>query len=203
MIKYLSLDLQGTLSDSKFSDYYWLEILPKKYSEYFNVSVIEAKKVLKEKFKEYGVYNILYYDDKYWSDYLKFNTIYELEKSKIKPEINKELYEFVSSIKLPKIIISTTTNLFINYELKNKINIFDKIYSCVDCFEIGGKTKELYEKICNDLNIEPEEMLHIGDNKLMDIENAEKAGIKTILFNNDTKEVIKEIKNIWRYNYDS
>ena len=41
MIKYLSLDLQGTLSDSKFSDNYWLEILPKKYSEYFKISINE------------------------------------------------------------------------------------------------------------------------------------------------------------------
>lgn len=59
MIKYLSLDLQGTLSDSKFSDYFWLEILPRKYSEFFKVSVDEAKCILKEKFKEYGVYQQL------------------------------------------------------------------------------------------------------------------------------------------------
>lgn len=194
MIKYLSLDLQGTLSDSKFSDYYWLEIIPKKYSEHFNISVDEAKKVLKDKFKEYGVYNILYYDDKYWSDYLKFNTTQELINSQIQPEINKELYEFITDIKLPKIIISTTTNLFINYELKDKVKIFDKIYSCVDYFKTGGKTKEVYEKICSQLNIKPEEMLHIGDNKLMDIKNAKEAGVTTILFDNNTKDVIKEIK---------
>lgn len=194
MIKVLSLDLQGTLSNSKFSDNYWLEILPKKYSQQYKISIEEAKNILKEKFKEYGIYNILYYDDKYWSNYLKFDTREELEKNNIKPEINMELYNFISTIKLPKIIISTTTQLFIEIELKEKLKAFDKIYSCVDYFKTGGKTKEIYEKICKELNIKPNEMLHIGDNKIMDIENAKQAGINTILFNDNTQNVIEKIK---------
>ena len=194
MIKYLSLDLQGTLSDSKFSDNYWLEIIPKKYSEYFKISINEAKEILKNKFKEYGVYNILYYDDKYWSEYLKFSTNEELNNSNIKPNINKELYEFISNIKLPKIIISTTTNLFIEYELQDKMKEFYKIYSCVDYFKTGGKTKEIYEKVCEELNVKPKEILHIGDNRLMDIDNAKLAGINTILYDGNTEEVINNIK---------
>lgn len=194
MIKVLSLDLQGTLSNSKFSDNYWQEILPIKYSQQYKISIEEAKNILKEKFKEYGIYNILYYDDKYWSNYLKFGTREELEKNNIKPEINMELYNFISTIKLPKIIISTTTQLFIEIELKEKLKAFDKIYSCVDYFKTGGKTKEIYEKICKELNIKPNEMLHIGDNKIMDIENAKQAGVNTILFNNDTQNIIEKIK---------
>ncbi len=194
MIKILSLDLQGTLSASKFSDNYWLEILPQKYSHQYKISIEEAKNILKEKFKEYGIYNILYYDDKYWSNYLKFDTREELDKCNIKPEIDMELYDFISTIKLPKIIISTTTNLFIEIELKEKQKEFDKIYSCVDYFKTGGKTKQIYEKICKELKVKPNEILHIGDNKIMDIENAQKAGINTILFSNNTQEVIQKIK---------
>lgn len=194
MIKYLSLDLQGTLSNSKFSDYFWLEILPKKYSEFFKISIDEAKNILKDKFKKYGVYNILYYDDKYWSNYLGFDTRQELEKCSEKPEINVLLYNFINSLKLPKIIISTTTNLFIEFELKDKIHIFDKVYSCVDCFKIGGKTKSVYENICEELKVKPNEVLHIGDNKLMDIDNAKLAGINTVFFDGDVKKVINEIK---------
>ncbi len=194
MIKYLSLDLQGTLSSSKFSDNYWLEILPHKYSEKYNITIEESKNILKEKFKEYGIYNILYYDDKYWSNYLKFDTKKELEKNNITPEINMELYNFINKIKLPKIIISTTTQLFIEIELRERIKTFDKVYSCVDYFKVGGKTKEVYEKICKELKVKPNEILHIGDNKIMDIENAKLAGINVILFNNNTQDVIEKIK---------
>lgn len=193
MIKVLSLDLQGTLSDSKFSDYYWMELLPKKYSEKFDISVDEAKQVLKEKFKEYGIYNILYYDDKYWSNYLEFNTLDELKRFDIKPEIDKELYNLVFNINLPKIIISTTTNLFIEYELNNHINDFLKVYSCVDYFNVGGKTDKVFKKVCNELNVLPNEVLHIGDSKRMDYENAKKAGVNAILYKGNIDELKKEL----------
>lgn len=195
MIKYLSLDLQGTLSNSEFSDYYWMEILPKKYSEHFNTSINEAKQILKTKFKEYGIYNILYYDDNYWSRYLKFDTNKELIECGVKPKINQELFGFISDLKLPKIIISTTTQLFIDFELREKVKVFDKIYSCVDYFKVGGKTKEVYEKIYEELKVKPNEILHIGDNQVMDIDNAKLAGINTIFFDNNTEKVIEEIRN--------
>lgn len=194
MIKYLSLDLQGTLSNSEFSDYYWMEILPQKYSEHFDVSIDEAKQILKTKFKEYGIYNILYYDDNYWSEFLKFDTNKELIECGVKPKINQELFDFISSLRLPKIIISTTTQFFIDFELKDKVKVFDKIYSCVDYFKVGGKTKEVYEKICEELKVKPNEILHIGDNQVMDIDNAKFAGINTILFDNNTEKVIEEIR---------
>lgn len=196
MIKYISLDLQGTLSDSKFSDNYWLEIIPQKYSEKYNISIKEAKEVLKQKFKEYGIYNILYYDDKYWANNLEFDTLKELQESRIIPKLNKELFEFIEKLNIPKIIISTTTNLFINYELGDKIDVFENTYSCVDDFGIGGKTRKVYENIAKELGVKTSEILHIGDNRIMDIENAKKAGVNTILFCDDTKRTIEEIKEV-------
>ena len=194
MIKILSLDLQGTLSDSKFSDYFWLELLPKKYAQKFNLSIQEAKDILKQKFKEYGVYNILYYDDKYWSNYLDFNTLEELKKFENQPQIDNKLYNLIKNINLPKIIISTTTNLFIEYELKENIKDFDKIYSCVDTFNTGGKTTEVFKKVCEELNVQPNEILHIGDNKTMDVDNAIEAGVNAIIYDGDIDKLKNEIK---------
>lgn len=194
MIKILSLDLQGTLSDSKFSDYFWLELLPKKYAQKFNLSIQEAKDILKQKFKEYGVYNILYYDDKYWSNYLDFNTLEELKKFENQPQIDNKLYNLIKNINLPKIIISTTTNLFIEYELKENIKDFDKIYSCVDTFNTGGKTTEVFKKVCEELNVQPNEILHIGDNKTMDVDNAIEVGVNAIIYDGDIDKLKNEIK---------
>ena len=166
----------------------------KKYSEKFNTSLSTAKDILKNKFEEYGKYNILYYDDKYWSNYLEFNTQEELEKFEIQPTINNELYEFINSIEIPKIIISTTTNLFIDYELKSKVKDFKKIYSCVDYFKTGGKTKNVFSSICEELNVKPNEILHIGDSKTMDVANAKEAGVNAILYENDLNKLKAEIK---------
>ena len=54
MIKYISLDLQGTLSDSKFSDNFWLEIIPQKYSEKFNIDFNKKFEPQIEKFIKTG-----------------------------------------------------------------------------------------------------------------------------------------------------
>ena len=134
MIKILSLDLQGTLSNSNFSDYFWLEFLPKKYAEKNEISLTKAKEVLKEKFQEYGKYDLRYYDDKYWSNLLGFDTQKELENFEIQPSINKELYDFISKTKIPKIIVSTTTNIFINYSF-----LFKHCCVCKISFNISFK----------------------------------------------------------------
>ena len=194
MIKVLSLDLQGTLSDAKFSDYFWLEFLPKKYSDKFDVSIDDAKKILKSKFKGYDVYDIKYYDDKYWSDYLGFDTSLALDLFSVRPKINDELYSLILSFDMPKIIISTTTDLFIKYELQERIKDFDKIYSCVDYFNVGGKSVDVFKKVCDDLGVKTNEVLHIGDNKMMDVDNAVKAGLNAILYDGDFEKFKCELK---------
>ena len=185
MIKYISLDLQGTLSDSKFSDYFWIEFIPQKYSEKNKISIQSAKEILKQKFKEYGVYNILYQI---------VQKGIKLDKFEIRPSINKKMYSYLQNLNLPKIIVSTTTELFINYELEEKVKEFEKIYSCVDYFKIGGKTKEVYENIAKELNVKPSEILHIGDNYCMDIENAKKAGVNVILYDDNVDSLIYNIE---------
>lgn len=194
MIKIISLDVQGTLTESDFSDYFWLELLPKKYSEKFNIQIDEAKKVLKDKFNDYGIYNLKYYDDKYWGKYLKFDTLKELNELPIRPKINNELLDLILNINVPKIIISTTTNIFIEYELGDKIKYFDNVYSCVDYFNIGGKTKEVYKKVCSELGVLPSEVLHIGDSKTMDIENAFNSGVNAIYYDGNIENLKKELK---------
>ena len=75
-----------------------------------------------------------------------------------------------------------------------KTKDFEKIYSACDYFGIGGKTKEVYEKIAEELNVKTSEVLHIGDNYVMDVENAEKAGVNSILYNDDIENLIYNIK---------
>lgn len=194
MIKVLSLDLQGTLSDYHFSDYFWLELLPLKYASKFNISVEDAKIILKNKFKEYGVYNKLYYDDTYWSKELDFDTLNELKNFSIQPKINEKLYKFVKTLDIPVVILSTTTDIFINYELQCIPDIFYKKYSCLDYFGCGGKTKEIFDKVCEELNIKNNELLHVGDSMTMDIENGNLAGVQTIYYDGDTDKLINNIK---------
>ncbi len=194
MIKYISFDLQGTLSNSKFSDNFWINILPKLYASKYNLDIEDAKLELKIYFKKIGKYDIRYYDDKYWEKKLHISTIEVLNNSDIKPILNQKLFDFIDYINVPVIIISTTTKKFIEYELGSTINKFYNVYSCVDDFNTGGKTKEVFLKVAKSLKVSSDEILHIGDDVEMDIQNGNVAKINTILFNNNEEDIIEKIK---------
>jgi len=67
----------------------------------------------------------------------------------------------------------------------------------VDYFKLGGKTKEVFLSVVNELKVAPHEILHIGDNIEMDIENAKKANVNAIFFDGDVGKLINEInKNL-------
>ncbi len=190
MIKIISFDLQGTLSDSSYSDEFWQELLPLMYSESKVISKEEAKKELQTKFASFGKYDSRYYSVKYWLDELninstgkKYNFNYIQRKLKHKPKVFQDMLELIKKLKninnrVKIIIITSTTKEFINIELGKHKKLFYKIYSSLDNFNIPGKTPKLYAQIANELQVMPSEILHVGDDYLMDIENAKKAGLK-------------------------
>lgn len=194
MIKCISFDLQGTITESDYCDSFWIQILPNKYAQKYNISFDEAKKEIERHYEKDKIYDIKYYDDSYWSKVLNIDVLDELKKINKKPKVNNKFMSFIKSIVIKKIIISTTTNLFIDAELGKEKNNFDKIYSCVDYFNIGGKRPKVFINIAKELNIKTSEMLHIGDNYIMDVTNAKEVGVNTIHFTGNTEETISEIK---------
>lgn len=185
--KVISFDLQGTLSDSSFSDEFWMELLPKWFSEKNGISITKAKSRLKKEFAEYGQYDYRYYSVQYWLDRLGLDYRFE--------EIRKQLIHpptfFKDTLPLIKklhgnaklIMTSATTRDFINAELGEYKTHFDDVYSAIDDFITAGKPKEFYKKLSELLNVPPNEILHIGDSFEMDIENAKAAGFETFYFN--------------------
>lgn len=194
MIKCISFDLQGTITKSDFCDTLWIKIIPKIFALRNNITEIEAKKEINKIYGNNPHYDIKYYDDSYWTKLLKFDALEELKKINKKPEVDKQFLNFIKNINIKKIIISTTTSLFINAELGKEIQNFDKIYSCVDYFNTAGKTPTVFLNVAKELKLFPEEILHIGDNYEMDVENALKAGINAIYYEGNVKKTINDIQ---------
>lgn len=193
MISCLSLDLQGTLSKVDFSDNFWLELLPQAYAKRHAIGLAEAKKRLRREFSEAGKYDIRYYDDSYWVARLGFDTLQLIEAGTLRPELDEALFNLIELLDIPKIIVSTTTNTFINYELGDKKQLFVSTYSCVDDFNVGGKTPEVFRMIAAAQGISPNNILHIGDNSEMDVLNAERAGVQALLYDGDVEALGIEI----------
>lgn len=200
--KVISFDLQGTLSDNAFSDEFWIKLLPTLYSESRKVSLEEAKEALRTRFKEYGKHDYRYYSIQYWIKELDL----KLKFDDIRKQINSKPFLFADTLeiieelygKVKLIIISSTTNEFIDAELGDKRKYFDHVYSSLDNFGVAGKPKELYLKIAKILSIKPSEMIHIGNSEESDIRNAKEAGLHTFFFDEKVSrgKLIAELKKI-------
>jgi len=80
-IETVLLDMDGTLLDLYFDNYFWLEHLPKRYAEIHNISISDAKAIIEPLFQQtHGTLN--WYCLDYWSDTLK------VDIAKLKQEID-------------------------------------------------------------------------------------------------------------------
>lgn len=66
-----------------------------------------------------------------------------------------------------------------------------KIYSSADYLK-NKKTGHLYQLVEQELNINPKEHLHVGDNLYSDIQQAQKLGIETIRIPKEKEEILLE-----------
>ncbi|MFH1585949.1 MAG: HAD family hydrolase [archaeon] len=198
----VAFDLQGTLSDSAFSDEFWMETLPHLYSKYNKISLVEAKEELKKRFKEYGKYDYRYYSVDYWLKELKLTLSFKdlCKLIKHKPHFYEDSIKLIKELskEIPLVIISSTTKEFIEIELGRNNKYFKKVFSSIDDFNMAGKPKELYTKIAQILNVEPNKIIYIGNDSEMDIKNAKEGGFKTFFFDNDhsREENINRLKTL-------
>lgn len=193
----IAFDLQGTLTDSSFSNAFWMKTLPRLYASEKNLSFNQAKEELKGKFKEFGKYDYRYYSVNYWlkemNPELKFAKLCKLIKPK--PNFYNDSLELIKELSetATLMIISSTTKDFIKTELGKNKKYFKYIFSSIEDFNTAGKPKELYAKIAKTLNISPAKIIYIGNDIEMDIKNAKEAGYDTFFF--DAKQPRKEIIN--------
>ncbi len=180
MKKLLSFDLQGTISNSKFSDEFWLEFIPLAYAKKHKISGHKAKMIINQEFAIAGRYDLKFYNHRIALDQLfdKWDFSEIVEQLKHTPELDKDLLYRISRYREHAlvIIISSTTRDFIQYELGPATANFDYLFSAIDDFNLPGKPKELFAKISNRYKIPEHNCLHIGDNEEMDVVNANMAG---------------------------
>jgi 5'-nucleotidase len=182
----ISFDLQGTLSDSAFSDEFWLDLLPRLYAEKHGMAFEAAQEILKREFKSIGKYDPRYYSAQYWISSLcphrSFSDV--IARLVNKPLLFEDTLELVTRLSMtkPLIIVSTTTHEFIDVELGPAASSFKHVYSSLDDFGVAGKTSDLFQEIASRLGVPNHRILHIGDCPEMDIANARQAGWQVFHF---------------------
>lgn len=183
-IKYVLLDMDGTLLDKYFDDYFWEHLLPEKYAEKKNISFGRAKEELLSRYKIHeGTLN--WTDIDFWSREVEIDIPALKEQIKHLIEVHPHVEDFLHMLKRHKKKVFLVTNAHykvLDIKLR-KTDIGRFFDAALTSFEIGYPKEmvEFWEKAQKRLGFEKERSLFIDDTKAV-LETAKRFGIKYILY---------------------
>lgn len=119
-IRYVLLDMDGTLLDRQFDDYFWQRLLPEHYARRNNLSFENARKDLLARFRrEEGT--LKWTDLDYWSENLGIDIPALKEQTKHLIEVHPNVIPFLSAMKqLGKTVVLVTNAHYKVLDIKLK-----------------------------------------------------------------------------------
>jgi len=169
MPKIISFDMDGTLVDSEFTDWVWLQGIPMLYAEKTGFPFEKAKHYVVEEYLKVGEGAIEWYDIKYWFQFFQLEQNWKglmeryVDKIKIYPDVNHILGRLRDRFQL--VLTSNAGREFIDVEMEatGLRRYFDRIFSATSDFGEVKKTVEFYQRICQILGVGPQKIVHVGD----------------------------------------
>jgi putative hydrolase of the HAD superfamily len=202
MIRYISLDMDGTLVNSKFVDMVWMQGIPQIYSEKYSLDLHEAKKLVVGEYLKIGSDKIEWYDLQYWLNKFQLNVskwdILKKYENEIEPypEVFDALELFSERFHL--VVTSNAAREFIDMELNGLSQYFAETFSATSDFNQVKKSPSVYKTVCQKLKVKPFEVLHIGDHYVYDYESSIEAGLDALFLdrkgNRTSSEVVWDLR---------
>ena len=212
-MKILSLDYADTIIPKSIIDYFWLDLIPEVYAMKYNVELEKAKTLVLKSYDEIGPNRIEWYLIDYWLEKFKIVEYREYMFKKVLEKLNlfSDVIPVLKYLKNKGYIIVVSSNTTIEFIRLSFIKypelemLIDKVYSSISNFGIIKKSKEFYLKIIQDLNVKPENIIHVGDNYEQDYLIPSQLGIKCFLIdrfgklNNFRVKTIRSLNELLTY----
>ena len=182
-INVVLLDMDGTLLDLHFDNFFWLNHIPEKYAKAHNISLAKAQEYLHiETNKVSG--EIEWYCLDYWTEKLNL-PIVELKKEiQHKIALRPDTLPFLNALKKANKKIVLVTNAHPDsLSLKIERTALDQHIDSLISTHTYGATKEsqiLWKKLQADLKFNKDTTLFVDDS-LTVLDSAKKFGIKYLL----------------------
>jgi putative hydrolase of the HAD superfamily len=178
-IEVISFDAEGTLVTPDFSQTMWHEAIPLLYAQKNEIDLAQAKKFIAEEYDKIGDQRLEWYDARYWFNSLGLGApepVIQSCRNKISyyPEVTEVLSSLASKCKL--IIASGTPQELLHYLLRDIRHYFTRVFSSLSHYH-QLKSPEFYLEICQEMNVQPSQVVHVGDNWQFDFLNSRQAGI--------------------------
>ncbi len=196
-IKYVLLDMDGTLLDRYFDDYFWEHLVPEKYAEKHNITFGKAREELMEKYKIHeGTLN--WTDLDFWSEELNLDIPALKEQIKHLIEVHPHVEDFLKMLKRHRKKVFLVTNAHYKaVELKLKKTRIGKYFDYVlSSFDAGypKESQEFWKEAEKRLGFFKDRTLFIDDTEEV-LKTAKKYGIKYILYKARANSKIKPKKS--------
>ncbi len=182
-IKYVLLDMDGTLLDKYFDDYFWEHLVPEKYAEKHKISFGKAKEELLSKYRALeGTLN--WTDIDFWSKELRLDIPALKEQINHLIDVHPHVEDFLRALRVHRKKVYMVTNAHykvLNLKLK-KTEIGRYFDKCITSNELGFPKEriEFWERLERVIHLEKEKTLFIDD--LAEIlRTAQSYGIKYLL----------------------
>ncbi len=183
-IKYVLLDMDGTLLDLYFDDYFWGHLVPEKYAEKHNMTFGAAKDYLYNTYKSHER-TLNWCDIDFWSRELRLDIPALKEQIRHLIEVHPHVTEFLKMLKRQKKKVFLLTNAhYKTIKLKFSKTQIGKYFDDVLCsFSVGYPKEypEFWQRAEKKLKFERDYSLFIDDTEDV-LETAKAYGIKYLLF---------------------
>ncbi len=184
MIRFISLDMDGTLVNSRFVDKVWMEGMPQLYSEKHGLDFHAAKEYVVGEYMKIGSDKLEWYQLQYWIDkfQLKVNKDELLQSYEDEIEPYPEVREILDilSESYELVVTSNAAREFIEIELDGIEHYFKETFSATSDFREVKKSPLIYGAVCKQLGAKPFEVMHIGDHYSYDYEAPLDAGLDAL-----------------------
>jgi HAD superfamily hydrolase (TIGR01509 family) len=196
-IQCVLLDMDGTLLDKYFDDFFWEHLVPEKYAEKHNITFGMAKEELMKRYKMHeGTLN--WTDLDFWSNELSLDIPALKEQIKHLIEVHPHVEDFLKIMKIQKKKVFIVTNAhYKSIDLKFKKTRIGKYFdSVLSSFDVGHPKESLqfWAKAQKLLGFDKEKTLFIDDTEEI-LKTAKAYGIKYILYKARSNSKVKPKKS--------
>lgn len=183
MKKIVSFDLDGTLVDVEFGNKVWNEGIGRKFAQTYGVDPDLGEEWVRNAYAAVGDKNLLWYDIDYWLR--RFNlpiSAAELldayaPSMRLLPHV-KDVLDALSG-RYELVVASNAARLFVEKELEQTgiASYFQRAVSATSDYGVVKKDVAFYRRLCSELAVSADEVVHVGDHPLFDLEVPLKFGI--------------------------
>ena len=182
-IESILLDLDGTLLDLNFDLHFWLEYIPKVYSEKHNISFQDAKKIIISRIESQEG-KLTWYCLDFWEENLGLDIMKLKKDISYLIQVHKHVLDFLNAAKKNKKQIFLVTNahrkgIDLKMEASGLQSYFDKIISSHD-FGSPKQDQKFWIELANTIDFDKDRSIFFDDS-LDVLEAASKFSIKNIV----------------------